>query len=197
MAGGCLRVLPAVLCLSQALFISCACKFTSTPPISSISLSAVQSSCSSSNSSSVFFTLLSPSDSSSLSFLSEPVSVVQKQGGEVQLLCSVRPASARLWWLFRGQPLEQGALKGVELQPGSLAIPSLQPEHQGSYQCLAQSEAGVIISRYAHVEIAGIHTCAAHPNTLVYKDTHTSIKNAKTYAKTYSLKGEYVNHRSG
>ncbi|KAG5269061.1 hypothetical protein AALO_G00197850 [Alosa alosa] len=118
MASG-LRVLPTVLCLSQALLISCAY-------------------------------------SSSLSFISEPTSVVQKQGTAVQLNCSVRPASARVWWLFAGQPLELGALGGVELQHGSLFLPSLQPEHQGSYQCLAQSDAGVIISRYAHVEIADI-----------------------------------------
>lgn len=84
--------------------------------------------------------------------------MVQKQGTAVQLNCSVQPASARVWWLLGGQPVGQGALVGVEVKHGSLYIPSLEHQQQGSYQCLAQSDAGLIISRRAHVKIAGMLT---------------------------------------
>lgn len=90
--------------------------------------------------------------------------MVQQQGAAVQLNCSVWPASARVWWLVGGQPIGQGALEGVEVKHGSLSIPSLEPEQQGSYQCLAQSEAGLIISRHAHVKIAGTPTWQPGPN---------------------------------
>uniref|UniRef100_A0AAY4E1Q9 Cell adhesion molecule-related/down-regulated by oncogenes n=1 Tax=Denticeps clupeoides TaxID=299321 RepID=A0AAY4E1Q9_9TELE len=95
-------------------------------------------------------------DTSSLSFRTEPVSVVQKQGGSVQLRCTARPASAHVSWLFEGQPLQPGVPSGVELAAGSLTLPALQPSQQGSYQCLAQTHSGAILSQYARVTIADI-----------------------------------------
>ena len=89
-----------------------------------------------------------------LSFRTQPVSVVQKQGGAVLLRCVARPASARLTWLFQGQPLQTGALSGVEVHPGSLSLSSLQPQHTGSYQCVARSGTDAIASRQARVTIA-------------------------------------------
>lgn len=91
----------------------------------------------------------------SLSFRVEPLSVVQKQGSVVHLRCTVHPATARISWLFQGQPLDPSHQSGVELSPGSLSLSSLQPALSGSYQCLAQSETGSIISQHARVRIAG------------------------------------------
>ncbi|XP_056092754.1 cell adhesion molecule-related/down-regulated by oncogenes isoform X2 [Rhinichthys klamathensis goyatoka] len=96
----------------------------------------------------------------SLSFRVEPLSVVQKQGGAVHLHCTARPATARLSWLFQGRPLDPSHQSGVELSPGSLSLPSLQPAFTGSYQCMAHSETGSIISRHARVLIADIEEFA-------------------------------------
>lgn len=117
MDGG-LRVLsPVLLCLSQALLLSC---------------------------------------SPSLSFRSEPASVVQSQGSEVHLRCSVRPSSARVSWRFRGLPLDPATLPGLEIHQASLSLSSLQHSHEGTYQCVAHTEAGTIASRLARVAIADI-----------------------------------------
>ncbi|KAK7160800.1 hypothetical protein R3I93_008463 [Phoxinus phoxinus] len=96
----------------------------------------------------------------SISFRVEPLSVVQKQGGAVHLHCAARPSTARLSWLFQGQPLDPSHQSGVELSPGSLSLPSLQPDFTGSYQCMAHSETGSIISRNARVLIADIEEFA-------------------------------------
>ncbi|XP_035381022.1 cell adhesion molecule-related/down-regulated by oncogenes isoform X2 [Electrophorus electricus] len=103
----------------------------------------------------VYHTLICPF-ALSLSFRVQPVSVVQKQGGAVQLRCVVRPSSAGLTWLFQGQSLEPGSLPGVEVQLGSLSLPSLEPTHTGVYQCVARTDTGAIASRLARVTIADI-----------------------------------------
>ncbi|KAI7802416.1 cell adhesion molecule-related/down-regulated by oncogenes [Triplophysa rosa] len=102
-----------------------------------------------------------------LSFRVEPLSVVQKQGGAVQLRCTARPATARLSWLFQGRPIDPVLQNSVEITPGSLSLPSLQPALTGSYQCVAQSETGSIISRHARVLIAGIEEFAETHRRLV------------------------------
>ncbi|XP_042153705.1 cell adhesion molecule-related/down-regulated by oncogenes isoform X1 [Oncorhynchus tshawytscha] len=98
--------------------------------------------------------------SPSLSFRAEPMSVILSQGSTVHLRCSVRPnsASLSLSWRFRGQLLDPVTLPGVELSQnrGSLVLSSLQHIHQGLYQCVAQSDAGAIVSRHARVAIADI-----------------------------------------
>ncbi len=104
-----------------------------------------------------FSPCLSPLAVLSLSFRVEPLSVVQKQGSTVHLRCTARPATARISWLFQGKPLDPSHQSGVELSPGSLSLSSLQPALSGSYQCLAQTETGSIISRHARVHIAGRH----------------------------------------
>lgn len=101
-----------------------------------------------------------------LSFRVEPESVIQKQGGAVQLRCTARPATAKLSWLFQGRPLDPVLQPDVGITPGSLSLPSLQPALTGSYQCVAQSETGSIISRHARVSIAG-------ESIWTHTDTHT------------------------
>ncbi|XP_043072724.1 cell adhesion molecule-related/down-regulated by oncogenes [Puntigrus tetrazona] len=112
----------------------------------------------------------------SLSFRVEPLSVVQKQGSAVHLRCTARPATARISWLFQGQPLDPSHLSGVELSPGSLSLSSLQPALTGSYQCLAQSETGSIISRHARVHIADIERFAeTHRRTFTVNKGETAF----------------------
>lgn len=133
------RVLTTVLCLSQALLLTCA-------------------------------------NSLSLSFISEPMSAVQVPGGVVQLNCSVQPDSAQIRWLFRGKPLEPRPRNGIEFKAGSLSLHSLQPDNQGPYQCLAQSDAGIIVSRVAHVRIAAIEEFGkSHRRTVLVASGDTAL----------------------
>uniref|UniRef100_A0A3B4C4Z7 Cell adhesion associated, oncogene regulated n=1 Tax=Pygocentrus nattereri TaxID=42514 RepID=A0A3B4C4Z7_PYGNA len=112
----------------------------------------------------------------SLSFRTQPVSVVQKQGGAVLLRCVARPASASLTWLFQGQPLQTGALPGVEVHPGSLSLSSLQPQHTGLYQCVAHLDTNAIASRQARVAIANIEEFGAtHRRALTVKEGDTAV----------------------
>ncbi|XP_066541545.1 cell adhesion molecule-related/down-regulated by oncogenes isoform X2 [Hoplias malabaricus] len=112
----------------------------------------------------------------SLSFRTQPASVVQKQGGAVVLHCVARPASVNLTWLFEGHPLQAKALSGVTVQPGSLSLLSLQPQHTGSYQCVARSDAGAISSRLARVSIADIEEFGeTHRRSLTVKQGTTAV----------------------
>lgn len=91
------------------------------------------------------------------SFLLEPSSLVQSAGSLVHLRCSVSPPSAELSWHFKGRPLDQDVLSGVEIGGGSLTISSLKPSHVGLYYCVAHLDLGPsIASSPAHVSIAEI-----------------------------------------
>lgn len=71
-------------------------------------------------------------------------------------------------WRFRGLPLDQDSLPGVELNEGSLTISSLKPSHVGVYQCVAHLDRGpAIASRHARVAITGT-------DTENYPSVHTS-----------------------
>ncbi|KAJ7418486.1 hypothetical protein BTVI_29020 [Pitangus sulphuratus] len=89
------------------------------------------------------------------SFISEPSSTVQKSGEPVQLRCSAEPSTARLSWLFNGEPLDSRAGE-VEVQPGSLTIVSLSPATCGRYQCVASSSVGAVLSRPATVSMGSL-----------------------------------------
>ncbi|XP_065138845.1 cell adhesion molecule-related/down-regulated by oncogenes [Paramisgurnus dabryanus] len=111
-----------------------------------------------------------------LSFRVEPVSVVQKQDDAVQLRCTARPATANIGWLFQGLPLNPAHQPGVEITPGSLSLTSLQPALTGSYQCVAQSETGSIVSRHARVLIASIEQFPeTHRRSLTVNKGDTAI----------------------
>ncbi|KAK9521204.1 hypothetical protein VZT92_021029 [Zoarces viviparus] len=91
------------------------------------------------------------------SFRSEPASLVLGQGSVARLLCLASPPSAAVSWRFRGRPLDQDTLPGVEIHEGSLTFPSLKPGHVGVYQCVARLANGpAIASRHARVAIAEI-----------------------------------------
>uniref|UniRef100_A0AAY4E304 Cell adhesion associated, oncogene regulated n=1 Tax=Denticeps clupeoides TaxID=299321 RepID=A0AAY4E304_9TELE len=143
-------------------------------------------------------------DTSSLSFRTEPVSVVQKQGGSVQLRCTARPASAHVSWLFEGQPLQPGVPSGVELAAGSLTLPALQPSQQGSYQCLAQTHSGAILSQYARVTIADIEEFSeTHRRSVVAAAGSTAMIECSLPASNppamprYRVKGMWIEESTG
>lgn len=86
-------------------------------------------------------------------FTEEPMSVVQKLGGSVNLRCSAQPASANISWRLNGQELLDGDL-GAVLGPNSLFIPSLSNLTLGRYQCVASTSAGALASVPADVTAA-------------------------------------------
>lgn len=88
-----------------------------------------------------------------LLFTEEPMSVVQKLGGSVNLRCSAQPASANISWRLNGQELMDGYL-GVVLGPNSLFIPTLSNLTVGRYQCVASTSAGALASVPANVTAA-------------------------------------------
>ncbi|XP_074018448.1 cell adhesion molecule-related/down-regulated by oncogenes [Numenius arquata] len=88
-------------------------------------------------------------------FISEPLSTVQKPGGPVQLHCSAEPSTARLSWLFNGEPLDS-KVGEVEIQSGALTILSLGLSTSGHYQCVANSSVGAIVSRPATVSMGSL-----------------------------------------
>lgn len=96
--------------------------------------------------------------------------MVQSPGSVVRLQCLVNPPSAAVSWRFRGLPLDQDTLPGVELALGFLTISSLTPNHAGIYQCVARSGRGpAVASRLARVALAGRDT-ADDPSV------HTSLQ---------------------
>ncbi|XP_041817181.1 brother of CDO isoform X2 [Chelmon rostratus] len=86
-------------------------------------------------------------------FTEEPMSVVQKLGGSVNLRCSARPASANISWRLNGQEFLDVDL-GVVLGPDSLHIPALSNLTLGRYQCVASTGAGALASVPANVTAA-------------------------------------------
>ncbi|XP_010083795.1 PREDICTED: cell adhesion molecule-related/down-regulated by oncogenes, partial [Pterocles gutturalis] len=88
-------------------------------------------------------------------FISEPSSTVQKSGEPVQLRCSAEPSTARLSWLFNGEPLDSKAGE-VEIHSGSLTIVSLSLSTSGRYQCVANSSVGAVVSRPATVSMGSL-----------------------------------------
>ncbi|XP_016886605.2 brother of CDO-like, partial [Cynoglossus semilaevis] len=94
-----------------------------------------------------------PSSDEDPFFTEEPVSVVQKLGGSVNLRCSARPSSANISWRHNGQELLDGDL-GVVLGPSGLFIPSLSNLTLGRYQCVASTSAGALASVPANVTAA-------------------------------------------
>uniref|UniRef100_A0A8B9RB93 Cell adhesion associated, oncogene regulated n=1 Tax=Astyanax mexicanus TaxID=7994 RepID=A0A8B9RB93_ASTMX len=122
----------------------------------------------------------------------------------VTLHCVARPASASLTWLFQGQPLQPGTLPGIRVQPGSLSLSSLQPQHTGSYQCVAQSETGAVTSRQARVTIADIEEFEeTHRRTLAVKAGGTAViqcplpQSNPPALPRYRIRGKWIEESTG
>ncbi|NWX11452.1 CDON protein, partial [Aegotheles bennettii] len=99
-------------------------------------------------------------------FISEPLPTVQKPGGLVQLRCSAEPPAARLSWLLNGEPLDS-KVGEVEIQSGSLTIVSLGLATAGSYQCVATSSVGAVVSSPAVVSMGSLADFGVAASTAV------------------------------
>ncbi|KFQ34295.1 Cell adhesion molecule-related/down-regulated by oncogenes, partial [Merops nubicus] len=102
-------------------------------------------------------------------FISEPSSTVQRPGGPVRLRCSAEPSTARISWLFNGEPLDS-KVGEVEIQAGSLTILSLEVAMAGRYQCVASGSVGAVRSRPATVAVGSL----AHFDASVRPSTVTA-----------------------
>ncbi|KAM6157685.1 cell adhesion molecule-related/down-regulated by oncogenes [Rhynchocyon petersi] len=87
------------------------------------------------------------------SFLSAPLSAVQKLGAPVVLRCSAKPVTAHISWLLNGKRLDR-KVEDIQIQQGTLTILSLQPSLLGHYQCLANNSVGAVVSGPAMVSTA-------------------------------------------
>lgn len=88
------------------------------------------------------------------SFISEPLSAVQRLGGPIVLHCSAKPVTAHISWLHNGKRLDR-SMEQIKMHQGTLTIPSLNPSLSGSYQCVANNSIGAIVSGPATVSTAG------------------------------------------
>ncbi|XP_008257706.1 cell adhesion molecule-related/down-regulated by oncogenes isoform X2 [Oryctolagus cuniculus] len=105
----------------------------------------------------LYVPLMLPSSSASSdltpSFISEPVSAVQKLGGPVVLHCSAKPLTTHISWLHNGRRLDRN-MEQIKVHEGTLTILSLNPSLSGSYQCVANNSIGAIVSGPATVSTA-------------------------------------------
>uniref|UniRef100_A0A667HND0 Cell adhesion associated, onco regulated n=1 Tax=Lynx canadensis TaxID=61383 RepID=A0A667HND0_LYNCA len=103
----------------------------------------------------VTLAILCPSVNSDLapSFISEPLSAVQRLGGPVVLHCSAKPVTAHISWLHNGKRLDRN-MEQIKMHQGTLTILSLNPSLSGSYQCVANNSIGAIVSGPATVSTA-------------------------------------------
>ncbi|XP_043936763.1 cell adhesion molecule-related/down-regulated by oncogenes isoform X2 [Protopterus annectens] len=132
-------------------------------------------------------------------FTSEPLSIVQKIGGKVQLQCTAEPSTAHISWWFNGQRLDLLLDRMIELQAGSLIIPSLQTSHVGQYQCVASTEAGAVISVPAIVSTASLSDFEdVSLETLTVAETQTGfircnipVSNPKALVR-YRIRGKWL-----
>ncbi|NWW90234.1 CDON protein, partial [Rhynochetos jubatus] len=131
-------------------------------------------------------------------FISEPLSTVQKSGGPVQLRCSAEPSTARLSWLFNGEPLDS-KVGEVEIHSGSLTIVSLGLSTSGRYQCVAKSSVGAVVSSPAMVSMGSLApfdasakpTVAAEEGGTALIGCHVPESNPKAQVR-FQVRGKWL-----
>ncbi|KAK5897876.1 hypothetical protein CgunFtcFv8_015340 [Champsocephalus gunnari] len=136
-------------------------------------------------------------------FTEEPMSVVQKLGGSVNLRCSARPTSANISWRLNGMELLDGYL-GVVLGPNSLYIPTLSNLTVGRYQCVASTNAGSLASVSANVTAAKLrdfepddqHDIEVDEGNTAVIECHLPESQPKAQVR-YSVKQEWLETSKG
>ncbi|XP_056289948.1 brother of CDO isoform X3 [Pseudoliparis swirei] len=134
-------------------------------------------------------------------FSEEPVSVVQKLGGSVNLRCRAQPASANISWRLNGQELVD---EHVELGPSGLFIPALSNLTVGRYQCVASTSAGALASVPANVTAAKLrdfesddqHEIEVDEGNTAIIECHLPESQPKAQVR-YSVKQEWLETSKG
>ena len=93
-------------------------------------------------------------------FRSQPQSQSVKPQHSVSLQCPVEPATANITWIFNGEILQSMSSLGMSQRGTELRISSFswQPHelsHVGTYQCMASTRKGTIVSKEAMLTKAG------------------------------------------
>ncbi|XP_023557230.1 cell adhesion molecule-related/down-regulated by oncogenes isoform X1 [Octodon degus] len=136
-------------------------------------------------------------------FISEPLPAVQKLGGPVILRCSANPVTAHISWLHNGKRLD-GNLEQIKLQQGTLAILSLNPSLSGSYQCVANSSIGAVVSSPATVSLAVLgdfdssakHVITAEEKSTGFIGCQVPPSNPKAEVR-YKIRGRWLKRSTG
>ncbi|XP_073760049.1 cell adhesion molecule-related/down-regulated by oncogenes isoform X2 [Callorhinus ursinus] len=150
----------------------------------------------------VTLTILWPSVNSDLApyFVSEPLSAVQKLGGPVVLHCSAKPVTAHISWLHNGKRLDRN-MEQIEIHQGTLTILSLNPSLSGSYQCVANSSIGAVVSGPATVSTAVLgdfgsatkHVITAEEKSTGFIGCKVPDSNPKAEVR-YKIRGKWLKH---
>ncbi|XP_027436613.1 cell adhesion molecule-related/down-regulated by oncogenes isoform X2 [Zalophus californianus] len=150
----------------------------------------------------VTLTILWPSVNSDLApyFVSEPLSAIQKLGGPVVLHCSAKPVTAHISWLHNGKQLDRN-MEQIEIHQGTLTILSLNPSLSGSYQCVANSSIGAVVSGPATVSTAVLgdfgsatkHVITAEEKSTGFIGCKVPDSNPKAEVR-YKIRGKWLKH---
>lgn len=94
-------------------------------------------------------------------FVIEPQSMVVKNHANVVLKCEVQPPSAVIRWKYNEEPITTDEDTGISIRNGNLHIASFKhtknkESHVGTYQCVAETSAGAILSRPANLRRASL-----------------------------------------
>ncbi|XP_049712407.1 cell adhesion molecule-related/down-regulated by oncogenes [Elephas maximus indicus] len=134
------------------------------------------------------------------SFISEPLSAVQKLGGPVVLHCSAKPVTAQISWLLNGKRLDRNTDQ-IKMRQGTLTIPSLNPSLSGSYQCIANNSIGAIVSGPAMVSTAVLgdfgsptkNVITAEEKSTAFIGCKVPDSNPKAEVR-YKIRGKWLKH---
>ncbi|KAM9220764.1 cell adhesion molecule-related/down-regulated by oncogenes isoform 4-T4 [Dugong dugon] len=146
--------------------------------------------------------LLCSSVSSDLtpSFISEPLSAVQKLGGPVVLHCSAKPVTAQISWLLNGKRLDR-SMEQIKMHQGTLTILSLNPSLSGCYQCVASNSVGAVVSSPATISTAVLgdfgsptkNVITAEEKSTAFIGCKVPDSNPKAEVR-YKIRGKWLKH---
>ncbi|XP_007945430.2 cell adhesion molecule-related/down-regulated by oncogenes [Orycteropus afer afer] len=137
------------------------------------------------------------------SFISEPLSAVQKLGGPVVLHCSAKPVTAHISWLFNGKMLD-GNMEQIKIHQGTLTVLSLNPSLLGYYQCIANNSIGAIVSGPARISTAVLGDFGSSTkNVIMAEEKSTGFigcnvpdSNPKAEVR-YKIRGKWLKRSTG
>ncbi|XP_006900926.1 PREDICTED: cell adhesion molecule-related/down-regulated by oncogenes-like [Elephantulus edwardii] len=146
--------------------------------------------------------LVSTSGSTDLapSFISEPLSAVQKLGEPVVLHCSAEPMTAHISWLLNGERLDRN-VGHIKIHQGTLTIVSLNPSLLGHYQCIANNSIGTVVSAPARISPAVLGNFDSLPKNVITAEEKSAgfigckVPDSNPKAEVrYKIRGKWLKH---